>query len=183
MELRKKYILRRGDEESTATLVRDGGGRVWVESSSGQKIDDAIVLDNGRSVSLRLNNRMYFVDVTPRHHRELRALINGRGGVVQLFDELGAAAAEQESVGNSGRELKADMPGLVVDIKCAVGDQVMAGQPIVVLEAMKMQNELTSPGDGTVEEILVQAGQSVESGALLLRLAEPAPEPEPEETA
>ena len=42
MELRKKYILRRGDEESTATLVRDGGGRVWVESSSGEKINDAI---------------------------------------------------------------------------------------------------------------------------------------------
>ena len=172
MELRKKYILRRGDEETTATRVRDGGGRVWVESSSGQKIDDAVVMDHGRSVSLRLNNRMYFVDVTPRHHRELRALINGRGGKVQLFDELAAAAAEQEGVGNSGRELHSDMPGLVVDIKCEVGDQITAGQAVVVLEAMKMQNELPSPGDGIVEEILVKAGQSVESGALLLRLAE-----------
>ncbi len=176
MELRKKYILRRGDDESMATLVRDGGGRVWVESGSGERIDDAIVLDNGRSVSLRLNNRMYFVDVTPRHHRELRALINGRGGVVQLFDELGAAAAEQEGVGNSGRELKADMPGLVVDIKCEVGDRIAAGQAVVVLEAMKMQNELPSPGDGVVEEIFVKAGQSVESGALLLRLADEEPE-------
>jgi biotin carboxyl carrier protein len=175
MELRKKYILRRGEEESSATLVRDGEGRVWVESGSGEKIDDAIVLDNGRSVSLRLNNRMYFIDVTPRHHRELRALINGRGGTVQLFDELGAAVAEQEGMGNSGRELHADMPGLVVDIKCKVGDQITAGQPVVVLEAMKMQNELPSPGEGRVAEILVKTGQSVESGALLLRLADEEP--------
>ncbi len=176
MELRKKYILRRGDEESTATLIRDGGGHVWVESGSGERIDDAVVLDHGRSVSLRLNNRMYFVDVTPRHHHQLRALVNGRGGIVQLFDELGAAAAEQEGAGHSGRELKADMPGLVVAIKCEVGDQVKAGQPLIVLEAMKMQNELPSPGDGTVEEIFVKAGQSVESGALLLRLADEEPE-------
>lgn len=170
MELRKKYILRREDEEGTAILVRDGGGRVWVETGSGEPITDAVVLDGGRSVSLRVHNRMYFVDVTPRSAHELRALINGRGGIVQLYDELGAAAAEQEGAGNSGRELRADMPGLVVDVKCAVGDTVSAGQPCVVLEAMKMQNELASPGDGVVAEVFVQPGQSVDSGTLLVRL-------------
>jgi biotin carboxyl carrier protein len=176
MELRKKYVLRRGDEESTAVLVRDGGGRVWVETGSGEPITDAVVLDHGRGVSLRVHNRMYFIDVTPSAHHELRALINGRGGIVQLFDELGAAAAEQEGASNSGRELRADMPGLVVDIKCAVGDTLAAGQPTVVLEAMKMQNELPSPGDGVVAEILVRPGQSVETGALLVRLEDESPE-------
>ena len=125
MELRKKYILRRGDDEATAILVRAGDGRVWVETGGGERIDDAVVLDNGRSVSLRLNNQMYFIDVTPRDHHELRALINGRGGLCDLYDELGAAAAEQEGTHNTGRELRADMPGLVVDIKCAVGDTVL----------------------------------------------------------
>jgi biotin carboxyl carrier protein len=173
MELRKKYILRRGDEEATAVLVRDGGGRVWVETGAGERIDDAVVLDNGRSVSLRLNNRMYFIDVTPRDHHELRALINGRGGICDLYDELGAAAAEQEGTHNTGRELYADMPGMVVDVKFGVGDEVEGGQALVVLEAMKMQNELPSPGDGIVAEILVEPGQSVDSGTLLVRLAEP----------
>ncbi|RKZ14097.1 hypothetical protein DRQ53_12355 [bacterium] len=170
MELRKTYILRRGEDEATAVLVRDGGGRVWVETASGEAITDAVVLDNGRSVSLRVNNRMYFIDVTPRAHHELRALINGRGGICQLYDELGAAAAEQEGTHNTGRELHADMPGLVVDIKFAVGDTVEGGQAAVVLEAMKMQNELPSPGDGVVAEIFVEPGQSVDSGTLLLRL-------------
>jgi biotin carboxyl carrier protein len=173
MELRKKYILRRGDEEATAVLVRDGRGRVWVETGAGERIDDAVVLDNGRSVSLRLNNRMYFIDVTPRDHHELRALINGRGGICDLYDELGAAAAEQEGTHNTGRELYADMPGMVVDIKFGVGDEVEGGQALVVLEAMKMQNELPSPGDGIIAEILVEPGQSVDSGTLLVRLAEP----------
>jgi biotin carboxyl carrier protein len=172
MELRKQYILRRDDAEATAILVRDGGGRVWVETGGGEAIEDAVVMDQGRSVSLRLHNRMYFIDVTPRDHRELRALINGRGGICQLYDELGAAAAEQEGTHNTGRELRAEMPGLVVDVNCAVGDTVSGGQAVVVLEAMKMQNELPSPGDGVVVEVLVEPGQSVESGALLLRLAD-----------
>jgi biotin carboxyl carrier protein len=176
MELRKKYILRRGEDEATATLVRDAQGRVWVETAGGEKIDDAVVLDNGRSVSLRLNNRMYFIDVTPRDHHELRALINGHGGICDLYDELGAQAAALEGVHNTGRELRADMPGLVVDIRCAIGDHVEGGQAIVVLEAMKMQNELPSPGDGVVEEILVESGQSVDTGTLLLRLADEAAE-------
>lgn len=176
MELRKKYVLRRGEDEATATLVRDGRGRVWVETSGGEAITDAVVLDNGRSVSLRLNNQMYFIDVTPRDNRELRALINGRGGICELFDELGAAAAAQEGAQKTSRELRSEMPGLVLDIRCAVGATVNAGDPVIVLEAMKMQNELASPGDGVVAEILVEQGQSVDSGTLLLRLAEDEPE-------
>ena len=173
MELRKKFVVRHEDREITTTLVRDGSGQVWVETASGTRIDDAVVLDGGRTVSVRVGGRMYVVDLTPRSHHELRALVNGKGGLLSLYDDLGAAAAEREGAGAHARELRANMPGLVVDLKCAVGDAVEAGQPLLVLEAMKMQNELVSPGAGVVEEILVSAGQSVETGALLLRLAEP----------
>jgi len=173
MELRKKFIVRHLDREVTTTLVRDSSGRVWVETADGERIDDAIVLDGGRTVSIRMNGRMFIVDVTPRNHRELRALVNGKGGALQLYDELGAAAAEADAAGAGARELAANMPGMVVALKCAVGDAVEKGQALVVLEAMKMQNELTSPGDGVVEDILVEAGQSVDGGTILLRLAEP----------
>lgn len=174
MQLRKKYILRRHDVDTEATLVRDGSGRVWVETASGDRIEDAVVIDHGRTVSLRHKGRMYIVDVTPRSHRGLRALVNGQGGLVELFDELGAAAAATAGTGPSARELRAEMPGMVVEVKCKVGDRLTKGQAVVVLEAMKMQNELIAPDDGVVEEVMVQAGQSVESGALLLRLEEPA---------
>ncbi len=172
MELRKKYILRYQGHDTEATLVRDGRGRVWVETASGERIDDAIVLDGGRTVSIRHHGQMHVVDVTPRHARELRALVNGHGGLVELFDELGAAAAATGGQEASARELRADMPGLVVEVRASVGDTVEKGQALVVLEAMKMQNELASPRSGVVESIEVQAGQSVESGALLVRLAD-----------
>lgn len=171
MELRKKYVMRLNGQDVEAVLVRDSGGRVWVETASGEKVSDAVVIDHGRTVSLRRDGRMFVVDLTPHDVKNRRALVNGKGGVVVLLDELAAAAAETAGVGASARELRAEMPGLVVDIKCKVGDSLQAGDPAVVLEAMKMQNELASPGVGIVEEICVEPGQSVETGALLLRLA------------
>ena len=172
MQLRKTFILRLGEVDTPVVLVRDGSGRVWVQTPQGEAIDDALVLDGGRTVSIRHRGRMYLIDITLRSQPERRALVNGRGGMLQLFDELGAAAAEQATHRPSTRELRAEMPGLVLEIKCAVGDVLSAGSPAVVLEAMKMQNELSSPGRGRVEEIFVRPGQSVESGALLLRLAD-----------
>jgi glutaconyl-CoA/methylmalonyl-CoA decarboxylase subunit gamma len=171
MELRKKYILRANGEDTEATLLRDSNGRVWVENSNGEAIDDAMVLDEGRTVSLRHRGRMYLVDVTPRRAKSLRALVNGEGGLVEILDELAAAAADRAGSTASARELRSDMPGMVVEVKCEVGDSVSKGGAIIVLEAMKMQNELGAPGDGVIEEVLVTAGQSVESGALLVRLA------------
>jgi biotin carboxyl carrier protein len=65
-------------------------------------------------------------------------------------------------------ELKAMMPGRVVTILVKVGDEVQAGQGVITVEAMKMENELKSPKAGKVTEIKVAAGQTVEKGALLL---------------
>jgi 3-methylcrotonyl-CoA carboxylase alpha subunit len=171
MELRKTWILRLEGADTEAVVVRDGAGRVWVETPSGDRIEDAIVMDNGRTVSVRRGGRMYLVDLTPRDDVPGAALVNGRGGAVEMLDELGAAAAEQSGASSSQPELRAQMPGLVVDVKVKAGDKVTTGQPAIVLEAMKMQNELGAPGEGVVEEVLVSAGQSVDSGAVLLRLA------------
>jgi biotin carboxyl carrier protein len=172
MELRKTYVTRLGPEDYRAVVVRDGAGRVWVETEGGERISDALVLDGGRTVSIRRGGRMYLVDITPRGSGWKSALVNGQGGKVQVLDELAAAAAEQMAASGGGHpELKADMPGLVVEVKCATGDRVERGQPLIILEAMKMQNELPSPGDGVVEEIFFAPGSAVESGAVLLRIA------------
>jgi pyruvate carboxylase subunit B len=64
--------------------------------------------------------------------------------------------------------LGAPMPGLVVKVEVKEGQQVKSGQPLIVLEAMKMQNELRSPADGVVARVLVRAGQAVEKGAGLV---------------
>ena len=174
MELRKTYVTRLEGRDVKAVVVRDGAGRVWVETESGEAITDALVLDRGRTVSIRHGGRIYLVDITPPGVARRAALIQGRGGQVQVLDELAAAAAEQAAAsGMLHPEVQADMPGLVVQIKCEVGQAVRAGEPLVILEAMKMQNELGSPGDGVVESILVEAGASVDTGQVLVRLAPP----------
>ncbi|MGC6494074.1 MAG: acetyl-CoA carboxylase biotin carboxyl carrier protein subunit [Myxococcota bacterium] len=67
--------------------------------------------------------------------------------------------------------LTTQMPGAIVRVPVSVGDTVTEGQVIVVVEAMKMENEFRAPFDGVVEALSVEAGQAVEAGAVLARLA------------
>lgn len=74
--------------------------------------------------------------------------------------------------GSSGpTKVHAIIPGVVVSVSVAPGDEVTAGQQLLVVEAMKMQNELRAPRDGTVEQVAVGAGSTIEVGDLLLVLA------------
>jgi biotin carboxyl carrier protein len=71
----------------------------------------------------------------------------------------------------SGRiEVKSPMPGKVVKVLVSAGASVSAGQPVLLFEAMKMQNELRSPEDGVVAEVAVEAGQAVEARERLYTL-------------
>ena len=65
-------------------------------------------------------------------------------------------------------DVKAPMPGLIIEVRCKPGDQVSIGDTLVVLEAMKMENVLNAPADGTVSEIHVSKGDAVERGQLLI---------------
>ena len=62
------------------------------------------------------------------------------------------------------------MPGTVLDIKVSVGDQVQAGQVLLILEAMKMENEISAPSAGTIDSIQVQKGASVNAGDVLISI-------------
>lgn len=82
----------------------------------------------------------------------------------QLLMEMGFT-----NVANPGlAELKAPMPGKVLEISVSAGSEVSAGQPLVILEAMKMENELRSPHAGIIENINISPGDSVEKNELLL---------------
>ncbi|HEV8411845.1 MAG TPA: biotin/lipoyl-containing protein [Gemmatimonadaceae bacterium] len=97
--------------------------------------------------------------------------IDGRRYAVQALDErtrairdLSAAAA-----GPAGPQpVKAPMPGLIVRIDVKAGDQVIAGQGVAAMEAMKMENELRAPAAGKVRAVHATVGQAVEKGALLV---------------
>ncbi len=81
------------------------------------------------------------------------------------------ATADSTAPQATTTRIKAPMPGQIVGVQVAVGDMVSKDQPLVVVEAMKMQNELRSQGDGVVTEVHVAAGERVERGAVLLVIA------------
>lgn len=88
---------------------------------------------------------------------------------LEIFDPRKRIFSQSEHAGSaSGGTITAPMPGKVVDVKVSKGDNVKKGSPLVVVEAMKMQNELPSPLDGKVEEVAVKAGDTVESGQKLV---------------
>jgi biotin carboxyl carrier protein len=101
------------------------------------------------------------------------------GWRIEVLVEPAARAALREraqrgraEAGSSGpTKVHAIIPGVVVAVSVAPGDAVTAGQQLLVVEAMKMQNELRAPRDGTIEQVAVGAGSTIEVGDLLLVLA------------
>ena len=104
-------------------------------------------------------------------------VIDGWRVEVTIEPEARAALRERArrgraEAGSSGpTKVHAIIPGVVVAVSVAPGDAVTAGQQLLVVEAMKMQNELRAPRDGTVEQVAVGAGSTIEVGDLLLVLA------------
>jgi len=98
--------------------------------------------------------------------------IAGRVYAVELEDERERAAhAAERARAKSGGDVKSVMPGVVVELLVAEGDVVEAGQPMLILEAMKMQNEIEAPLAGRVTKVHVAQGEAVSSGAKLVTLA------------
>ncbi|WP_010141416.1 ATP-binding protein [Oceanicola sp. S124] len=92
-------------------------------------------------------------------------LFDGAPRLVEIL-RPGAEAAE----GPGGEIILAPMPGLLRRLSAAAGDRVAAGQPLAILEAMKMEHALSAPRDGVIAEILLPEGSQVEAGAALIRL-------------
>ena len=82
-----------------------------------------------------------------------------------LLEKIGIGNADAQSI----KELKAPMPGVVLDIKVKKGDSIVKEDPLVILEAMKMENVLTSPMDGIVSSVEVSEKETVEKNTLLIK--------------
>ncbi|SMD41672.1 Acetyl/propionyl-CoA carboxylase, alpha subunit [Aquiflexum balticum DSM 16537] len=104
-----------------------------------------------KTIKLKLNNKP--CDIKIRDKFDL------------LLEKLGMNNLQN----NSAKEIKAPMPGLIFDIKVKEGDEVQKGDPVLILEAMKMENILKSPGDGIVKSVKIKKGQSVEKNQVLIQ--------------
>jgi acetyl/propionyl-CoA carboxylase alpha subunit len=97
--------------------------------------------------------------------------INGRRYEVHVkdkFDQLLEKMGINSVASGSLNSIKAPMPGLIIDMKIKEGDVVKKHDPLLVLEAMKMENIIKSPGEGTVKMVHVKKGESVEKNQVLV---------------
>jgi len=154
---------------------------VALENSTGGTLDgqafswDVIEVKNGSFHVIR-NNKSYSVEVIKADLAEKSFTVSVNGNKYQLnvkdkFDELLKSLGMDNLNTSKVNEIKAPMPGLVLDIRIAEGDEVKKGDPVLVLEAMKMENIIKSPTDGIIKKINVKKGVAVEKNQVLINFA------------
>ncbi len=147
--------------DGTDLFVRvDGGEERRASLSPVRGALHSLLLDDARiellaavtqdDVRLAIGGVEYHAEVTDEAHARLASVAGGR------------------TTGHSRRELRAPMPGLLVTLLAKPGDTIEASQPLAVLRAMKMENELSLARGGTVVTVNVEPGQTVEQGQVLL---------------
>jgi biotin carboxyl carrier protein len=161
-----KYVTTIDNQEFSIEIVDERhvriGGRLYevdFESVNGQPVFSMIldgrsyesfIYQNDESWDVLLRGRQYEVKVEDEREKRLKAAAGGG------------------TVAGGEFHLKAPMPGLVVSVLVGEGQEVKKGQVLLILESMKMQNELKSPRDGVVGRVRVKAGESVEQRQTLV---------------
>ncbi len=139
------------DRELSYELIVQPGGRVLFRTGTKLHIIDNITVEK-QTVSFSIDGK--FVTASVKDEQEL------------LLEKLGFSTDELASAGL----LEAPMPGKILELLVGEGDEVEAGEPVAILEAMKMENELKAPASGVVSTISVSLNDSVEKNQPILEI-------------
>ncbi len=143
---------------------------VWVENP---EKSIKIVQQNNETLLLITPNKVYTITCLNINHesKTLTLLYNGQkfnASITEPLDEILKSMGLENALTPKISDLKAPMPGLVLQVLVNPGDQVAKGDKILVLEAMKMENAIKSPTDGIIDDIFVQQAQAVDKNQILV---------------
>ena len=160
-----KLQIEIGGKKRAVELTQTGERAVW--AIDGQRLEaDAVTILPG-IYSILINGKSFEVRVEPAG-AELRAFVAGREFKVAVQDEREWRRKRGSAVEVEGRQqVLAPMPGKIVRVLVSAGDSVQAGQGLLVVEAMKMQNEIRAPKSGTIDRLSVVEGQNVNAGEVV----------------
>ena len=166
------YRVELGGQTMTVAVI-EGEDGLYVRLGDGpeQPVDITIQRDDGE-LGLLVGGQV-ICGLVARREDGLTLVLEGQSIDARVLDERAVRLASAAAAGRphtSELSVRAPMPGLVVAVPVEPGQAVARGTTLVVLSAMKMQNELTAPADGTVKEVLVSAGQTVDQQQVLIRL-------------
>ncbi len=143
----------------------------YIITINGHKYDVQInkINENSKSARVLVNGTEYEVGVegmirAPKKSKPQIASIP----TIAASGDMVKPVIKQAAHSGSGRPMTCPLPGTVVEVKVKVGDTVTAGQTVVVLEAMKMENNIDADVNGTVKEVLVSAGSTAMEGDILI---------------
>jgi biotin carboxyl carrier protein len=169
-----KYEVRLSSSSGKKTCVigleRDGAG--WCVKLNGRPVTVDAVEIAPHTLSILLDGQSFEINVTPSPDGKLKLQTGSQEFTAEVVDPRAWGGRRHGSVEAEGRQqVVAPMPGKVVRLFVKGGEHVEAGQGLLVVEAMKMQNEIRSPKSGIVERVLAKEGQPVNAGDVLCVVA------------
>lgn len=164
-----KYFVSLDGEELAVDIEPAPGGYLATVPSSGETHELTVRALSPREFTVVCDGRI-FDWVVSSHDTELDVAGTRARHVPRVESERARALASLSgsAAAAAGGLIVSPMPGKVLKLLVSEGDEVVAGAPLVVVEAMKMENELCAPTAGAVRKIFVSPGEAVESGARLL---------------
>ena len=139
-----------------------------------KKYNYELIIGPDKLYLLKLNNKVYEITSEKKNIDSYQVLLNGNYFDVIVRTDLQERAAKllENSISAQQHlmEVKAPMPGLILKVRKKVGEHVTQGDSIIILEAMKMENDLKAPASGVIDNILVNEGSAVEKGTILFSI-------------
>ena len=162
------YLVSEKGREAVTVSLRESGEGVYEITLDGRTVHVDAVRSGPTVYSIIEDGQQFEAMVDEKGAHGFDVLVAGRIFHLEALDERTKLLAQTAASAPTGPQtVVAEMPGKVVKLAVAAGEAVREGQGVVILEAMKMENEIPSPISGTVREIPVSEGQTVEAGALL----------------
>ena len=155
-----------GRKSRLVELERDAEG--WRVILDGQPVEADVAEIAPHTLSILLDGQSHEIRISPAPDGKLKLQTGAQEFTAEVIDPRAWSGRRHGHVEAEGRQpIVAPMPGKVVRLLVKAGDQVEVGQGLLVVEAMKMQNEIRSPKSGTVERVLATEGQTVNAGEVL----------------
>lgn len=155
-----------GKKTRVVELQREG--ERFQVAIDGQPVQADAIEISTNTISVILDGQSFVIHVTPSLDGKLKLQCGPHEFSADIIDPRVWRGRKQGALEVEGRQqIVAPMPGKVIRLLVAAGDTVEAGQGLIVVEAMKMQNEIKSPKSGTLERFLAKEGQTVNAGDIL----------------